>query len=120
MGESMVFWITVRPLGRRWLGSKMPVGVGLITIRIGITNAVTVVVVLVVLGSVPTMVKLVPPAESVPVQFVTVGVAGAARFSRYRGVRETNLGLDSVCAMAVLARPAQISSRMVASVFARA
>jgi hypothetical protein len=60
----------------------MPVGVGLITIRIGITKVFTVVVVLVVLGSVPTMVKLLPPGKRVPVQLATVEVAGAARFSR--------------------------------------
>jgi hypothetical protein len=60
----------------------MPFGVGVMTIRIGNRNAVTVVVVLVVCGFVPTIVKLVPPADRVPVQFVTVDVAGAARFSR--------------------------------------
>ncbi len=82
MGESMVFWITVRPLGSTCAGSKIPVGVGVMTIRTGITKAVTVVALLVVAGSVPTMVKLLPPAERLPVQWVTVGVAGAAKFSR--------------------------------------
>src|ERR1700739_1260431 len=82
MGESIVFWITVRPLGSTCDGSKMPVGVGVITILTGITKAVIVVLVFVVAGLVPTMVKLLPPAERVPVQLVTVGVAGAAMFSR--------------------------------------
>jgi hypothetical protein len=81
MGESMVFWITLRPLGSTCAGSKIPVGVGEMTIRTGITKTVTVVGLFVVAGSVPTMVKLLPP-ERLPVQWVTVGVAGAARFSR--------------------------------------
>jgi hypothetical protein len=82
MGESAVFWITLRPFGRTCAGSKIPVGVGEITMRTGIRKAVMVVGLLFAAGSVPTMVKLLPPAERLPVQCVMVGVAGAARFSR--------------------------------------
>jgi hypothetical protein len=102
-------------LGRMCYGSKMPVGGGERTIRTGSTKAVTVVGLFVVAGSVPTMVKLLPPAERLPVQWVTVGVAGAARFSRYRGVSVANLGVD-VCAAAELVKPAQVNAISMAKV----
>jgi hypothetical protein len=97
----------------------MPVGVGLITIRTGIRKAVTVVALFVVAGSVPTMVKAVPPELRVPDQWVTVEVAGAARFSRYRGVKVANLGVV-VCATAELAKTAQVNAVSVAKLLMRA
>jgi hypothetical protein len=55
------------------------------------------------------MVNAVPPGLRVPDQFVTVAVAGASTFSRYRGARVANRGVV-VCATAELIKPAQLKA----------